>query len=176
MTPPSFDLAEARALLVATPATLRALLAGLPPAWHDVNEGEGTWSPREVLAHLVDGEEVDWIPRARQILAGRGEPFVPFDREGFRSRYAAATVAELLDLFAARRAESLAALDGFALAAADCERTGVHPAFGEVTLAQLLATWAAHDLSHLAQIARVLAKRYADDVGPWRAYLSIFSR
>lgn len=172
----AFDIGEARPLLAATPRALRALLGELPAAWTEVNEGGATWTVREVLGHLIHGEDSDWIPRTRQILAGGATPFVPFEREAFRRLFAGTAVRDLLELFAIRRAANLAILDGLALTPEALARNGIHPEFGSVTLAQLLATWVAHDLSHLAQIARVMAKRYSEDVGPWQAYLSIFSR
>lgn len=175
MTPP-VEVAEARALLARTPALLDGWLRGLPDAWLDATEGPGTWSPREVAAHLADNELVDWLPRLRHVLAhGEAVPFAPFDREGFRTRFAGRGIAERLDTFAAARAASLAALDALALSAADLERTGTHPALGRVTVRQLLAAWTVHDLTHVAQVARVLAKRWDAAVGPWHAYLGVLA-
>lgn len=170
-------LREARELLERTPALLGLWLRGLSEPWLSANEGEGTWSPREVVAHLVDNEEVDWLPRLRIVLEhGEARPFTPFDREGFRARYAHVPLGELLDRFAARRRESLEALDALGLTEADLDRTGMHPALGRVTARQLLAAWTVHDLTHVAQVARVLAKRWGDATGPWRAYLGVLSR
>ncbi len=165
---------DARRFLERTPAVLRAQLEGLPDAWLDAREGPDTFSVRDVLGHLVDGEDVDWIPRMEILLEhGESRPFTPFDRFAFRERFGTLGGGELLDAFAARRAASLARLDGFGLAPADLSRTGTHPEFGRVTLGQLLATWVAHDFSHLSQIARVLAKQYGAAVGPWREYLRV---
>jgi hypothetical protein len=157
-----------------TPSTLRSLLAPLRDPWLDSNEGPGTFSPRDVLGHLIFGEETDWIPRTRIILEhGEHRPFDPFDRFGFRDRLAGLTAADLLDRFEALRRRNLAELESLRLTPADLERRGLHPELGPVTLAQLLATWAAHDLDHLAQVARVMARRCQENVGPWRAYLRI---
>jgi hypothetical protein len=168
------EVREAREILARTPALLGAWLGGLSPGWLAADEGEGTYDALDVVAHLIHGEETDWIPRMRILLAhGEAQPFPLFDREGFRARYGELSQPALLARFAAARGESLAALDGFGLVAADLARTGTHPAFGRVTLGQLVATWAAHDLTHLAQIARVMARRWRDEVGPWRAYLGV---
>jgi hypothetical protein len=168
----TFRLPEARALLARTPAALAALLADLPDAWTEAREGPTGWSSREIVAHLVHGEDTDWVPRARLIRAsGEAEPFVPFDREGHRAYVA--PLATLLREFASKRAANLVALDAMALGEGDLDRPGRHPALGRVTLRELLATWVAHDLNHLRQIARVMAKRYAAEVGPWIAYLPV---
>lgn len=173
----AFDLAEGRAVLARTPAALRALLDGLDDAWVRATEGPDTWSPFDVLGHMLHGERTDWIPRARIILAqGDDRRFAPFDRTAMFRASDGKSAAALLDEFAAARRESLATLDGWRLTAAQLALTGEHPAFGPVTLRQLLATWVAHDLGHVAQVVRVMAKRYGDAVGPWRAYLSILGR
>ncbi|MEL6616255.1 MAG: DinB family protein [Bacteroidota bacterium] len=165
---------EAIAILERTPATLRAWLSGLPEAWLDARDGPETWSPHEVVAHLIAGERVDWMPRLRTILDhGESQPFTPFDRGMHQAEADATDLDTLLDRFATLRAENLAALRALALTDADLDRTGTHPDFGRVTARQLLATWAAHDLSHIVQIARTMARQYADAVGPWRAYLSV---
>ena len=172
-----FVLAEARAVLERTPGTLRALLAGLGPEWLDATEGPQTWSPYVILGHLIHGERTDWIPRARVILAPDDDRrFAPFDRFAQLRESQGVQLEVLLQRFAQLRAESLATLDGWALTGAQLELTGIHPEFGEVTLRQLLATWTAHDLGHLAQVARVMAKQYRDEVGPWRAYLPVMDR
>jgi len=171
----SFDLNEARFVLLRTPRVLDAWLRGLPDAWLDITEGGATWSPRIVVGHLIVGEESDWISRVRQILGPRaGDPFAPFDRFAQFQR-PRRSIEEMLDEFAILRARSLAALEALALGPPELERRGVHPEFGPVSLRQHLATWVAHDLSHLAQIARVMARRYQEDVGPWRAYLRILN-
>ena len=130
----------------------------------------------DVVGHLIFGEETDWVPRLRLILEhGPDRPFTPFDRFGFRSRHGDPPLRERLDLFERLREENLRTLDGFRLSAADLDRPGRHPELGPVTLGQLLATWVAHDLNHLGQVVRVMAKRYGAEVGPWRAYLRILS-
>ena len=169
-----FNLHDGTALLRRTPAVLRALLTDLPDGWETVTEGPGTWSPYDVLGHLIHGERTDWIPRVEHILRhGDTVPFPPFDREAMFTESAGATVPALLDTFEAVRADSLARLRALDLTAADLERPGLHPAFGRVSLGQHLATWTVHDLTHLNQIARTLAAQYGEAVGPWRAYLSI---
>ncbi len=170
------EVREAREILERTPAVLRTWLAGLSPGWLAADEGEGTYDPVDVVAHLVFGEETDWIPRMRIILEhGESLPFTPFARDGFRERWSGVPLGALLDRFAEARRESLEQLAAMGLKREDLARIGTHPEFGYVTLAQLLATWAAHDLTHLAQVARVLAKRYDEAVGPWRAYLGVLS-
>lgn len=170
-----FNLDDALAVLEATPPTLAALLSGLSPIWVLATEGEGTWSPFDVLGHLVHGERTDWIPRARHILAGDARPFEPFDRTAMLAESRGKGLDELLATFAKLRAENLAELRTMRLSLADLERTGQHPELGAVTLQQLLATWVVHDLDHVGQIARVMAKVYGDEVGPWRAYVSILN-
>jgi hypothetical protein len=172
-----FDLTQAIPVLERTPATLRTLLDGLPSAWTDANEGPDTWSPFDVLGHLIHGERADWIPRARMILEeGRSRAFEPFDRFAQFRDSEGKSLAELLDEFERLRAKSLGTLKGWQLTDAQLSLEGEHPVFGAVTLRQLLATWTAHDVSHLAQIARVMAKQYRDAVGPWRAYLPVMER
>jgi uncharacterized damage-inducible protein DinB len=171
------NVAEARAHLARTPGTLRALLSGWSDAWLDAREGPGTYSTRDVLGHLIHGEETDWIPRARIIMEhGEAVPFTPFDREGFRSRYGTLDLSALLDTFETRRTASLASFDALRLAAPDLGRTGTHPEFGKVTLGQLLAAWVVHDFTHVTQIVRVAAKQYGEAVGPWTAYLGVLRR
>jgi hypothetical protein len=169
-----FDLQHGLAVLERTPSALQALLAGLPDVWTRQNEGPETWSPREVVGHLIEGERSDWIPRARIVLAqGPSTAFTPFDRTAHqRSRNANAPLEELLETFARMRAENLETLRGWRVTPAQLELTGIHPEFGSVTLRQHLATWVAHDLGHLVQITRTMARQYRDAVGPWRAYLS----
>jgi hypothetical protein len=169
-----FDLDHGLAVLERTPEVLRALLAGLPDVWVWQNEGPETWSPREVVGHLIEGERSDWIPRARIVLAqGPSTAFTPFDRTAHqRSMRASDSIEELVDTFARLRDENLATLRGWRLTPAQLQLTGIHPEFGSVTLEQHLATWVAHDLGHLVQITRTMARQYRDAVGPWRAYLS----
>jgi hypothetical protein len=164
---------EAVDVLERTPGTLQALLGGLPEGWLAGHEGPGRWNAAEVVAHLADLEEVDWIPRLLILLADGGERrFEPVDRERFRTALAGRALPELLDLFAERRAANLEILRSLDLEGDDLVREGTHPTLGRVTLAELVAAWAVHDLNHLAQIVRVLAKRYRDAVGPWREVLA----
>jgi hypothetical protein len=171
-----FDLASGMEILRRTPAALRVWLAGLPEDWVHCNEGPDTWSPFDIVGHLVHGERTDWIPRANQILAGQVEtPFPAFDRFAQSHESKGKTLDLLLDEFEEFRLENLEKLESFHLGDAELELTGTHPEFGAVTLRQLLATWVTHDLAHLAQIARVMAKQHRSAVGPWRKYLSILS-
>ena len=172
-----FDLSNAIAVLERTPAAFRALLAGLPEAWTAPNEGPETFSAFDNLGHLVHGERTDWIPRARIILEhGRTRPFDPFDRFAQAHESRGKSVHDLLGELETLRAESLETLRGWRLTERELALEGEHPALGRVTLAQLLATWVVHDLGHLAQTSRVMAKQYRDEVGPWRAYLPIVDR
>ncbi len=171
-----FDLAAGLAVLERTPATLRTLLAGLPSAWTDATEGPDTWSPHVIVGHLIHGERTDWIPRAEQILAQRGAPFAPYDRWAQFRESEGKSLGDLLEELATLRARNVATVRGWRLTPAQLGLGGVHPAFGPVTLSQLLATWVTHDLGHLAQTARVMAKQYRDAIGPWRAYLPIVDR
>jgi hypothetical protein len=168
-----FKLDEALAILDRTPASLSALLAGVPDRWAHASSGAGDWSPYEVIVHLIHGEDTNWMPRARHILAGEQRPFPPFDRAGAFESSQGTPLDTLLAAFAARRRANLDALAALNLAAADLDRTGLHPEFGEVRLGQLLATWVVHDLNHLAQIVRTMARVYGLAVGPWSAYLDI---
>lgn len=169
-----FDLSNGLSVLERTPSVLRTLLVGLPDVWTQQNEGPDTWSPREVVGHLIEGERSDWIPRARIVLAqGSSTAFEPFDRTAHeRSMNARAPLEELVETFAEMRAANLATLRGWNLTPTHLELTGVHPEFGIVTLKQHLATWVAHDLGHIVQMTRTMARQYRDAVGPWRAYLS----
>ena len=168
------DLEETTALLARTPAALNALLRDLPAAWTSSNEGEGTWSPFDIVAHLIHAERADWIPRARIILeSGEGRTFEPFERGGHVRESEGRSLPQLLDEFARVRLQNLDHLRAMNLRPADLERRGRHPALGAVSLSALLATWVVHDLTHLHQISRVLAHRYRDVVGPWSAYLGV---
>ena len=170
----TFD--EATDILSRTPATLDALLRGLPGGWIQAHEGGDTWSPFDVVGHLIHGERTDWMGRARMILEhGESRTFEPFDRLAQFRESEGRTLESLLDEFATLRARNLRDLAALELTDAHLERRGRHPAFGVVTLRQLLSTWVAHDLDHLSQIARVLARQYSDEVGPWAAYLRIIS-
>ena len=168
-----FDLTKGVAVLERTPDVLRSMLAGLPREWRDGTEGPETWSPYVIVGHLIHGERTDWIPRARHILAEETRPFERFDREAQFRESRGKSLRELLETFARLRRESLDALEAMHLGEADLARTGNHPELGVVTLAQLLSTWTVHDLDHVAQIVRTMAKAYGAAVGPWTAYLSV---
>jgi uncharacterized damage-inducible protein DinB len=170
------DLAGTTAMLARTPDVLVRLLDGLPDEWLHRNDGAGTWSAYDVIGHLVHGEATDWMPRARMILRdGTDRPFEPFDRAAMLEQ-APESGSALLARFVSARQASLDALSALALGPDDLRRRGLHPDLGEVTLGQLLSTWVAHDLTHLGQVGEVLARRYRDDVGPWRAYLPALDR
>jgi uncharacterized damage-inducible protein DinB len=172
-----FELSHAMAVLERTPAALRALLGGLPEAWTAPNEGPDTFSAYDNVGHLLHGERTDWIPRARLILAqGPERRFAPYDRFAHYTESAGQPLDALLNAFADERAANLTTLRSWQLTERELALVGEHPVFGPVTLRQLLATWVAHDLGHLAQTARVLAKQYRDAVGPWRAYLPVLDR
>jgi hypothetical protein len=169
-----FDFEDAMATLTRTPAALKAMLSGLPRNWTENNEGPETWSPYDVVGHLIHGERVDWMSRAKIIFEqGESRPFDPFDRFAQFEESKGKTLEDLLDEFAALRERNLEALREMKIGAGDLEKTGQHPALGRVTLKELLATWVAHDLDHIAQVARTMAKQYASEVGPWQAYISI---
>jgi hypothetical protein len=171
-----FDLDKTGQLLARTPHALRTLLEGLPEQLLQANYGAGTWSPHEILGHLIHGERTDWMPRARLILArGDAVAFEPFDRTGHALLCRENTTRGLLELFASLRQANLTELRSLALTPTDMERRGRHPALGSVTLAQLLATWVVHDLNHIAQVCKALAFQHRQEVGPWEAYLSILA-
>src|SRR5688572_4230714 len=170
------DIDEAVAVLQRTPATLDALLRGLPPGWITAHEGGETWSPFDVLGHLIHGDRTDWLARIRIVIDhGESVPFEKFDRFAQFEESKGRTLDELLGEFATLRRDNLAQLAAMRLAAGDLARKGFHPMLGTVTLGHLLATWVAHDLDHIVQIARVMARQYSDEVGPWRAYLRVIS-
>jgi hypothetical protein len=172
-----FRIESAIEVLESTPRTLEAWLGGLSTDWVTSNEGPDTFSPLDVLGHLIHGEETDWIPRARIILEhGEEKPFEPFDRFAFRRTLAGVPLPTLLETFGRLRASNLRELRSLELRPEDLARRGTHPALGTVTLEQLLSTWVVHDLGHLAQIARVMAKQYREEVGPWREYLPVLDR
>ena len=172
-----FELPAGIAVLSRTPATLRAMLDGLPPEWIDATEGPDTWSPYVVVGHLIHGERTDWIPRARLILdQGPNRRFEPYDRFAQFRESRGKTLTELLDEFAQLRRENLRILGGWHLGETQLALEGEHPAFGVVTLRQLLSTWVVHDLGHIAQTARVMAKQYREAIGPWTAYLPVVTR
>jgi len=168
------NLKDTIALLERTPATLNALLRDLPDAWTKCREGQDTWSPLEVIGHLIHADRTDWLPRARTILQhGDKQPFEPFDRQGHEREIKDRSLSELLDEFARVRSEKLGELRALQLGPKDLARPGRHPALGSVSLSELLATWAAHDLTHLHQISRILAYQYREAVGPMREYLGV---
>jgi hypothetical protein len=168
-----FELEHAIQILRRTPATLNSLLRDLPEPWLINNEGPETWSPNDIVGHLIHAEESDWIPRAKIILEhGEARPFDPFDRFAML-KSKGKPIAELLDTFTRRRTQSLQQLESLNLTPDLLDKRGTHPEFGVVTLKQLLSTWVVHDLGHVRQIARVMAKQYRDEVGPWKAYLPV---
>ena len=170
----NYDLPQATAVLRRTPSVLDALLRDLPDEWTRQNEGGATWSAYDIVGHLVHGERTEWLPRARMILEhGEARTFARFDRLAQQRESAGKSLPSLLDEFAAVRAANLEAIRALNLQPADLERRGTHPLFGAVTLSQLLATWAAHDLTHLHQISRVMAHQYRHAVGPWQVYLGV---
>jgi len=169
-----FDLETAIPVLTRTPRVVDALLRDLPDGWVSQNEGPDTWSPFDVVGHLVHGERTDWIPRVEHLLAhGEAVAFPPFDRFAQFEVSQGKTLAELLDTFAVERRKSLERLVELRLTPQDLARWGRHPEFGRVTLGQHLATWVAHDLDHVVQISRVMARQYSEAVGPWRKYLRV---
>jgi DinB superfamily len=168
------DLEQTTALLARTPAALDAILRDLPEAWTLRNEGENSWSAFDIVGHLIHGERTDWMPRVKMVLEfGESQTFEPFDRWGQVRESRGKSLDQLLDEFARLRAENLDELRGLNLGREDFERRGRHPALGVVSLSELLATWAIHDLTHLHQISRVMAHQYRDAVGPWSAYLGV---
>jgi len=172
-----FELQRTIEILDRTPKTLRSLLERLSDAWTLGNEGPATFSPFDVLGHLIHGEETDWIPRAQIILKhGASRPFTPFDRFAFREASKGKSLGDLLDTFETLRAKNIASLKALGLSAERLDLQGTHPELGAVTLRELLATWTVHDLGHLGQIARVMAKQYGTEVGPWKEFLPILTR
>jgi hypothetical protein len=171
-----FNFDEATAVLARTPATLDALLRGLPDGWIDAHEGGESWSAFDVVGHLLHGERTDWMPRVKMILEhGDSKPFASFDRFAQFAESEGRTLGELLDEFREMRSRNLRELASLNLTDADLDRRGSHPSLGGVTLRNVLSTWVAHDLDHIIQICRVFGSQYADEVGPWRAYLRIIS-
>jgi hypothetical protein len=168
------NLQHTIALLTRTPATLNVLLRDLPEEWTMRNEGDRTWSAFDVVGHLIHGERTDWMPRLRRILeSGESRAFDPFDRWAQERESQGKTLPEMLDEFSDLRAQNLNELRALKLQPEDFSRRGRHPALGIVTLSELLATWAAHDLTHLHQISRVMAYQYRAAVGPWKAFLGV---
>jgi hypothetical protein len=174
--PVRFDLEISIAVLERTPPTFTAMLGGLGDEWIRANEGPETFSAFDVIGHLIDGEETDWIPRARIILAqGPDRRFEPFDRFRHNARNADRRIASLLDEFTRLRADNLAALRSWKLTERELALLGEHPSLGPVTLRQLLAAWVVHDLGHIAQVARVMAKQYTGEVGPWVPFMPVLT-
>jgi len=169
-----FRLTDATALLSRTPATLDALLREMPDVWVRRNEGQDTWSAFDIVGHLVSGERNDWMPRLGILLeSGEARAFDPFDRFAQTRESQGKSLEQLLDEFARLRRENLDALQALTLQPEDLARRGKHPSLGVVTLSELLATWAVHDLTHLHQLSRVMAYQYREAVGPWSAYLGV---
>lgn len=172
-----FQLEEAVPVLRQTPATVHSLLAGLPERWVESSGDRESWHPYDIVGHLVHGERADWIPRARIVLEhGTERSFEPFDREAQFEDSKDKTLGILLDEFESLRHQNLVTLESWDLSETDLDKEGLHPDFGPVTLRQLLATWAVHDLNHIFQISRVMARNYTDEVGPWIEYLGVLGR
>lgn len=172
-----FDVKKSIEILTRTPIVLESLMDGLSEEWVQGNEGENTWSPFDVLGHLIHGEKTDWIQRLHIILSDDvNKTFTPFDRFAQFEESKDKTIKQLLDEFKIARQNNIEILQAKNIAEDTLDRKGVHPVFGEVTLKQLLATWVVHDLGHIAQITRVMAKQYTTEVGPWKEYLPILTR
>jgi hypothetical protein len=172
-----FKLNSAIEILERTPQVLKSFLNGLSPEWIENNEGEETWSPFDIIGHLIHGEKTDWIIRTEVILSKESDKtFAPFDRFAQFEESKGKAISDLLNEFQTLRKENLRILKSKNLKEEDFKKKGVHPALGEITLEQLLSTWVAHDLGHIAQVSRVMAKQYKENVGPWAAYLPILTR
>jgi hypothetical protein len=171
-----FNVNRSIEILSATPAVLEQWLGGLSDDWIYSNEGENTWSPHVVVGHLIYADETNWIARARKILSDVDNRFEPFNRQAQFELYNDKDIRELLTRFAVVRKNALKELSSLELNEKTLSRTGIHPEFGKVTLSQLLSTWTVHDLDHINQISRVLAKQYHDAVGPWTAFLGVLKR
>jgi uncharacterized damage-inducible protein DinB len=173
----NFNMKEAIEILQRTPQTLESFLSGLSDSWLQCNEGEGTWNASEVVEHLIEGEKNNWIPRLEIILQeGESNPFPPFDRYSHLSDRSERTIEQKLLEYKTIRDLNITKLRSLVESDSQLELTGIHPAFGEVKLRELLSTWVLHDLSHIAQIVRVMAERYRTDVGPWKEYLGILKK
>ncbi|MEP5612057.1 MAG: DinB family protein [Cyclobacteriaceae bacterium] len=171
----NFSLEDTISILRRTPETVRNTLSGLPDNWTKQNEGSETWSPFDVVGHLIHGEKTDWIPRTKIILYEDDKRFTPYDRFAQFKESVGKTMEDLLTEFEVPRAENIQELEGLNLQEDDFDKTGVHPEFGTVTIRQLLAAWTVHDLGHLVQINRVLAKQYKEEAGPWPKYLAVLN-
>ncbi|WP_409275267.1 DinB family protein [Neobacillus sp. SCS-31] len=170
----NFLMNEAIEVLERTPQTLEFFLTGLSTGWLDCNEGDGTWNLSEVIGHLIEAEKTNWIPRLEFILnEGESQPFPAFDRFSHLNEASEKPFHELFEEFKSIRKQNIATLRKLVQSEAELEATGYHPAFGTVKVRELVSTWVVHDLTHISQIARVMAKRYSEDVGPWKEYLGI---
>lgn len=173
----NFSLEHATPLLRTTPRVLRSWLTDLPESWTASNEGPDTWSPFDIVGHLIHGERTDWVPRIELLLAqGENRAFTPFDRFAQFRESRGKSLHQLLDTFAELRESNVERLVSLQLTSKDLERRGRHPELGQVTLGQLISTWVVHDLNHIGQIARVMSRQYRSDVGPWVEYLPILTR
>ena len=171
-----FEFAKAIEILSRTPDTLHSLLSGISEDWSHVNEGGDSWSAHDIIGHLIHGEKTDWIPRMEIILGQQADKkFKPFDRFAQFQASQGQSLEELLRIFAELRSHNIEILESKNLTMEALQKKGIHPAFGEVSLSQLLSTWVVHDLNHIAQIARVMARQYQEDVRPWIAYLKILN-
>ncbi|MEQ9424723.1 MAG: DinB family protein [Cyclobacteriaceae bacterium] len=170
-----FDINTSRSILSGTPGLLKAILSSVPEEWAKTNEGEATWSPFDIIGHLIHGEKTDWIPRTKLILSKSTEPFTPFDRFAQFENSRGKSLYDLLTEFTHLRNQNLNELDTLEISEETLQLTGIHPEFGKITLKQLLATWTAHDLGHIYQISRVLAKNYKEETGPWVKYLRVLT-
>lgn len=169
-----FDIPKSIEILERTPLTLESMLMGLSEEWLNNNEGENTWSPYDIVGHLIFGEKTDWVIRTKIILSNsENKTFVPFDRFAQMGDGQKKPIAKLLDEFKILRAKNIEALKSLQIQEADFQSKGIHPELGEVNLKQLLSAWVVHDLGHISQISRVMAKQYKSEVGPWIAYLGI---
>ncbi len=168
-----FNLQKSIPILERTPLVLRQLLSGLDDEWTTNNEGPETWSPYDVIGHLVHGEHNDWITRMKITLNDNGGKYIPFNRTAMFEESKGKSLVQLLDEFETARQHNLEELKQLNLSEEDLNKTAIHPSFGTVTLRQLLSTWVAHDLSHIVQISRTMAKQYKEEVGPWKEYLSV---
>lgn len=172
-----YQYEQAVEILRRTPATLTIFLRGLSEAWTTSAEGPDTWSVYDIVGHLLHGEESDWIERTRVILEhGEQQPFDSFDRTAMFEKYRGLSLDQLLAAFEQARSNNLATLSEWRITPDKLTLKGMHPALGTVTLSQLLATWVVHDLNHIGQIVEVMARQYAETVGPWSAYLAILTR
>lgn len=172
-----FDIHKSIEILSRTPLVIETLLKGISSDWTNTNEGPETWSPYDVVGHLIHGEKTDWIPRMKLILSDKNnKTFEPFDRFAQFEESKGKSLEQLLTAFKELRQKNIVILQSSQITSSDLKKTGTHPSLGPVTLAQLLATWVAHDLGHIAQISRVMSKQYKEAVGPWRQYLPVLDR